>query len=1814
MIIPTLVSASLASMAAVVTLCVFLGPITHADTPNADGCLADDCPLSDTVTIGILAPISGGAQRYGADIYEAALLAASDFNYELAKMEHHWSLNLKVLDTQTDPLLAFRHIQSLNEEGITIVGGPSIDLATADLLDYASDHDMLLLGCCTALPSTAIPDDAFFRLVPDHHHHASSISELIAAHDTDSVILAGLDSPWITELLESAKTQLESRFDITADVIVTYPTMSKGDLDAATAELADVVQEQVDTHGSPQVAVLYAGFEETADFMRSAAAHDILWDVRWFGADINTKEPNLADDDVARDFAQKTGLLVVHPDVADSALSDRIERHVESRTGIPASAYANFAYDVVWLLGLSISETGSADAADAMEVLPHIASGHDGVTGPTILNQNGDSAGGIYAIWGLQDDSWVEVTDIHTPKPFEMGVILSDVGLQDATDRHRFFAIQAAIRDFNDYLKNNGIYDWEISASFRESHHDPGTALREVQTLHDSGVNFIVGPSDSGSVMAVQEYAQGRDLAIVSCCSTSPELAIQDNVFRLAPSDESQGKVIASMLYNDGKTVLIPVWADDPFGRGLVGSTAASFEGDVIMGEFPSADYAGYAGGDSLTYVDCTDDTCNGQFELLAAELNRVVIDAMIIHGPESITIQYVGADLDDFVRAALGYDALRLVSWVGSDADTLSPHLVREQDIHQFLTDVDFKSGIFEADTASMRFKDLTVSLAAEYPDELYSTYAYSSYDAVWAIGLAVMSAGGPNSEFADVDIASAISHNSQGALGTISLNEYGDLAAANYAMYGMADVGWHKLGVFDTDGRYVETHTPATIDIGMLLDMSGRTGFNDRDFAPVMSVARHDYDGAKIRLVLIDTSNGILPALNMLHQGAYDGFYHDRLLDIIHDATSEYSKTDGFAGINDQYQNTPLYPVVIDSGGMVTAHGHDSDMVGLDIRTTMGDPDRNVADIFSLFEGSAPPAELWWQYVTSDYMTGSDEIRRVLLAYHAESGQVVGSGYSLPPDDHTSAMDQTIDAAVSLIISEGGTDVTVLGDTFNYDAADTPFYAFVMDVDGNVLASAAHNDLNSNIATLADIDATIEEINETLSDEGDTMWIIYKFNNPATDRQETKHTLLKLTHVGDSEYIFGAGYYPVDKLSHFVGPTTSKAAQSILEYISDNDLVVASPSSTATALAIPDDGLFRFTPSDKYRISALVDLLKSDSKSHIVLVYRDDVWGRGMAEGIRAEAAFTTYDNSGNLLLPAYSGAGYDTLAKRLASEVNDAISNAGVAEHVAVLYAGFGDNIELFAAIDRLGDDTLLDIPYYGTSAVDEYPEIMENPAVARVVAAAGFSAVSFDVEPNEINTALKERLEGLGITHTAYSNSVYDTVHVLARAIEASDADGRSVADIVASTAGYRGALNGVTLDAAGDLLSDPDDYTTYRVMENGEGSYVWQVAPPACDDDSCIAGNVQVGVLLPLSGQLADVGSAAHEATELAVADFNAHLQSIGQRWQMVTILEDTQTDPQTALKGIATLDEAGADIILGPILSANVKSVKGYVDDNDMLLVSCCSSTLELAINDNIYRLAPDGVIQMSALAGMIQHYGLDAVASVYRNDTWGRSMTDILPELLDGVVMAPPLSYDPQHITVNLTSPEFGDVATSLSEQVQRLADAHGAENVAVVFLGFTEVAGFMDAASHHEILDDVRWFGTDATAQNTALVSDVVEFADAVAYTAPLYGVTENDITARVLSNTQHDEYGVFAYAAYDAVWLVGKAILEAQDTKFVGNVLPDVAGNYSGALGRITLNDAGDLVASKYDVWAVDAGQWTRIGTYDVTDGVFAPVDGH
>ena len=122
-----------------------------------------------------------------------------------------------------------------------------------------------------------------------------------------------------------------------------------------------------------------------------------------------------------------------------------------------------------------------------------------------------------------------------------------------------------------------------------------------------------------------------------------------------------------------------------------------------------------------------------------------------------------------------------------------------------------------------------------------------------------------------------------------------------------------------------------------------------------------------------------------------------------------------------------------------------------------------------------------------------------------------------------------------------------------------------------------------------------------------------------------------------------------------------------------------------------------------------------------------------------------------------------------------------------------------------------------------------------------------------------------------------------------------------------------------------------------------------------DGDSSAASSsdtktVDVGALIPVTGDLASYGIDTRYGLDMALDHFNAYLQDKGTDWRMRLIAEDTQTNPITALEKVQSLDAKGIKYILGPSSSAEIRNIMAYVNSNNMLLISPSSTSPKLAI------------------------------------------------------------------------------------------------------------------------------------------------------------------------------------------------------------------------------------------------------------------------
>jgi branched-chain amino acid transport system substrate-binding protein len=155
-----------------------------------------------------------------------------------------------------------------------------------------------------------------------------------------------------------------------------------------------------------------------------------------------------------------------------------------------------------------------------------------------------------------------------------------------------------------------------------------------------------------------------------------------------------------------------------------------------------------------------------------------------------------------------------------------------------------------------------------------------------------------------------------------------------------------------------------------------------------------------------------------------------------------------------------------------------------------------------------------------------------------------------------------------------------------------------------------------------------------------------------------------------------------------------------------------------------------------------------------------------------------------------------------------------------------------------------------------------------------------------------------------------------------------------------------------------------------------------MAPPA-------AGPVKVALLVPLSGPNAGLGKAMLEAAQLAL------FTTASERLTLVP--RDTAGTAEGAVSAVRSAISDGAQLILGPLLAAEVEAVKPIARDAKLNVIAFSTAT-QLA-GDNVFLmgfLPKQEVVREVAFA---RDKGLARFAALAPNSQYGHLMADALRE-----------------------------------------------------------------------------------------------------------------------------------------------------------------------------------------------------------------------
>lgn len=366
------------------------------------------------------------------------------------------------------------------------------------------------------------------------------------------------------------------------------------------------------------------------------------------------------------------------------------------------------------------------------------------------------------------------------------------------------------------------------------------------------------------------------------------------------------------------------------------------------------------------------------------------------------------------------------------------------------------------------------------------------------------------------------------------------------------------------------------------------------------------------------------------------------------------------------------------------------------------------------------------------------------------------------------------------------------------------------------------------------------------------------------------------------------------------------------------------------------------------------------------------------------------------------------------------------------------------------------------------------------------------------------------------------------------------------------------------------------------------------------------GEVQVDALLALHGVGSSLGESSKAALLTAEDDINRYYREIDSPTRVRVVIQDTGSDPATALELAKQVRTSGRRFVIGYLSSAELSAIKNYTDTNGMIAISSGSTAPSLAIpNDSIYRMISDDSVQGQFMAIYLDSAHIRAILPIWRGDIWGDSLSNLTLAAFsgrDGVAL--------DGVRYDSGTTDFNAAVASLDILTGEAIEAYGADSVGIYAVTFNEIRDIMNAAAERPNLSRVRWFGSDGNTLDPSLTgtTPAARFAARVNMTGSIWGIPDeyqNSSQIIRIKNRLGREPDGSSIALYDTLWVVMEVREEtpadANQTQLT-RALVHHLDTYHGASSDLTPNAAGDRILASYDLLQVTGGpsgsEWKKI----------------
>lgn len=761
------------------------------------------------------------------------------------------------------------------------------------------------------------------------------------------------------------------------------------------------------------------------------------------------------------------------------------------------------------------------------------------------------------------------------------------------------------------------------------------------------------------------------------------------------------------------------------------------------------------------------------------------------------------------------------------------------------------------------------------------------------------------------------------------------------------------------------------------------------------------------------------------------------------------------------------------------------------------------------------------------------------------------------------------------------------------------------------------------------AALDIGLSQVNRRLALEGQNFRIKIIVRDTGSDPQVARTALAALKSKG---------------VKIVIGPISSAECAALLPDATALDMILISPSSTATSLAIADDNLFRLTPNDDSQGAGIAALMLNKGFKAVVPIWRGDVWG----DDLKRSVSDAFQNGGGTVMSGARYIAGTTSFTAELdqaAAQVSQALTTYGDGKVAVVMISFPTDSVSLLS--DAASRPALSNAGWFGSDASTLSPLITASAAASAFAVQTNLLSPIFSREDAVlplsgvvlIDRSLREKLsQRLGRQAESSTFATWDALWLAARSYTAGgiNADTATLKTGLVSAASSNVGLNGaLVMNAAGDMKKG--NYGFYSIAANGS-AYAWKlkaayqyellatpqvidVSEPVLKGLTPPAAKVKIGALLSLTGSQSYNGRSIKAGLVVALDNINTYLARHGYPVQFSLDIIDTASDVNLALSGFDTLANRGVKFIVGPVTSAECQHVLPAANSRGVILVSPSSNAIQLAQpDDNLIRFVPSAANEAQALALLLYEQGIRSLALMARNDIWGSDLataTGTEFQALGGAV---------------LTSLTYPEGSTNFSTQLSSLAttlQTADATTTAVLTASFDEITEIFQQAEAYPTLATVKWYGGDGSAQNERLAATpaAAAYAAARGFTCPIEHVfiqhapQPNSLPKLAIRDDIREAYkgtpALYAYPAWDALWIIVTSLLDSEwstDPTVLRTAVLSGSDNYIGMSNFMGLDANGDRKYGDYAFFSLTQGvsgyTWNNTATYHFHPMLYLP----